>query len=186
MKIPQKFYWIFALIILIVATGLAQITLGNLVYLPVVLKDPTLTPTITPSPTLTPRPTLTPTPGGIKIIEVFQSKTENNPLDEYVSIHNYNSTAVSLTDWFIRDDGLHRYNFPNGYSIPSKQTIRIWTKDGINTTTDLYWGSPEEVWNDVQDCAYLRDNSDGDSKLIDVYCYKVTESGLLMIIPPPD
>ena len=185
MKNIKKARWLIAFLVLATVTITVRATVSNTVYLPLVMVQPTLTPTITLTPTPTKTPTPTPTPNYVVVNEIVNPKT-GDPLNEYVKIYNGSSKAVDLTGWFIRDDGSNRYNFPNDFWIGSKGTIRLWTKTDWDTATDLYWDSPVEVWNDEGDCAYLRDNSKGENELVDVYCYKVTQEGLLIIIRNPE
>ncbi len=169
MKKNKHISWMIAVLIFICTAAFVQITLNNTIYLPVIVVVPTLTPSPTPKVTLT--PTLTATPDyDVSILKIVNSDTVD-PLDEYVSIKNYGYSATDLTDWYIRDDGPNRYNFPDNFNIARNQTVRLWTKEGVNTATDLYWGSAVEVWNDSSDCAWLRDNSGGEKILVDTYCY---------------
>jgi hypothetical protein len=85
----------------------------------------------------------------------------------------------------VRDDGTNRYNFPDNYSLAGKATVNIVTGAGTNTSSTLYWGSSVEVWNDGGDCAYLRDDSDGDNDLVDVFCYSTAADGTILIIRNP-
>jgi hypothetical protein len=185
MKIT-KTHWIFMVTVFIVVASGVQIALANEIYLPLIPADPTITPTVTASatPTMTPTATATPTatPDDVILIEEIVNSDTMDPLDEYVSIKNYKSSSVTMTGWFIRDDGEHRYDFPEGFKIGGKKTVRIWTKEGTDTDTDLFWGSPVEVWNDVKDCAYLRDDSEGENELIDVYCYEQASLNKIPII----
>ena len=169
---------IAAVIVLIVSVGMAQMTINEYIYLPLVMVQSI--PTATPSPT----PTGTPMPDNVIFVEVFNSVSDD-PLDEYVSIRNYASRTVNLSGWFIRDDGPNRYDFPTNFYIGRNQTVRIWTRDGVNTTTDLYWNNGTEVWNDHEDCAYLRDNSGDELLLIDIYCYVKNKDGVLIVTKMP-
>ena len=180
----KQLKWIVAVIVLITTVGMVQKALNEVVYLPIIIAQATQTPTLTLSPTATQTPTPTSTPDGVMFVGVVNSVSDD-PLDEYVSIHNYDSSLVHLTGWFIRDDGPNRYDFPANFSIAGRQTVRIWTKDGANTTSDLFWGNEDEVWNDLADCAYLRDDSDGDKLLIDIYCYSKNDSGMLVLTKMP-
>ena len=163
--------------------GLVQFALVDIlsttVYLPVVMRDATYTPTSTsaftgtptPTPTETPTPTVTPHPSGdIRILEVFHPYP-NDPMDEYIVLYNASSKTVDMTGWYIRDDGTHRYDFPWQFALKGKHKVWIWTKSGTNSTYELFWGSTEEVWNDTHDCVYLRDNSKGQKLLVDLLCY---------------
>jgi hypothetical protein len=86
---------------------------------------------------------------------------------EYVRIENLGGGAVDMTNWTLRDDADHVFTFPT-FTLSSGATVRVWTKSGTDTTTDLYWGSGSAIWNNTGDCAYLRDSS-GTS--VDAYCY---------------
>jgi len=191
MKKKNQIVWIVAILVIISTAAFVQHTLANTIYLPIVRNDPTLTPTITPSttPTPTPTPTITPTPTKtpvyyVEIFEIVNSDT-TDPLEEYVTLYNTGNQAEDLTGWYIQEEGLHRYNFPTNFYIPSKGTIRVWTMEGENTITDLYWGSDVEIWNDVQDCAYLRDNSEGEKILVQKFCYPEEENILWHLLFGP-
>ncbi len=182
MRVPKELKWLLAIIVLISTVGMVQKTLNNVIYLPVVMVQATQTPTFTPSPTATQTPT--PTPNTVMFVEIINSISDD-PLDEYVIIYNYKSSTVNLTGWFIRDDGPNRYDFPINFYIGGRQTVRIWTKGGANTSTDLYWNNETEVWNDHGDCAYLRDYSGEEKLLIDIYCYARNENGVHEVIRNP-
>jgi hypothetical protein len=185
MKKNKPLMWMIAILVFIVSAALVQGTLNNIsyLYLPVVYLEPSKTPTPSPTPSITPSPTATPD-YDVSIVDIVNSNTMD-PLNEYVSIKNHRSKSVDLTDWFIRDDGPNRYDFPENFIIGSKKTIKIWTKDGVDSATNLYWGSPVEVWNDSGDCAYLRDDSEGKKTLVDTYCYTKEEDGLMIILRTP-
>jgi len=172
----KQLKWILAVIVLITTMGLVQRTLNSVLYLPIVILQATQTPSMTPSSTAT--------LGGVKFVGVFNSVSDD-PLDEYISIYNYDSSSENLTGWFIRDDGPNRFDFPVNFYIGGRQTVRIWTKAGISTSSDLFWGLDFEVWNDHEDCAYLRDDSDGDKLIIDIYCYIKNNYGLLVVTRMP-
>lgn len=176
--------WIIAVIVMITTVGMVQKTLSDVIYLPMVMVQATQTFTPTPTATATQTPTSTPTPDGVRIVEIFNSISDD-PLDEYVRIYNYKSNSINLTGWFIRDDGLNLFDFPANFYIGGRQTVRIWTTVGVNTTTDLYWNNDTEVWNDFEDCAYLRDDSEGDKLLIDIFCYVKDNNGILVVTRMP-
>jgi hypothetical protein len=181
----DKTKWIIALIATFLLVGAVQAAMQYHIYLPVVRVDPTLTPTITPSPTITPTPTKTGTPtSGLEITDI-DNPDSGDPLDEFITIKNFGSSSVNLTDWFVRDDGPNRYNFPDGFRLGAKATVKIVSGAGSDTSSTLYWDSSVEVWNDGGDCGYLRDNSDGDNVLVDIFCYKAAADGTILIIPNP-
>ena len=167
MKPRNRPLWIFALLMLILFISAARAA-ANEIYLPLVLADATLTPT----PTIVPTPTPTPLPHTvIEIVRVANSDTDD-PLDEYVEIRNTAGNAYNLTGWFLRSERNYRYDFPDGFQLYGRRTIRVWSRSGKDTSYNLYWNSPVEIWNDYNDCAYLRDDSKGENDLIDVYCYR--------------
>jgi hypothetical protein len=173
MKARNRPLWIFGLLILVLTAGAAHAVAGEVIYLPLVVSESTWTPT--PGPSLTPTPTQTPTPtphphAVIEIVRVVNSNTQN-PLDEYVEIRNRAGSTYNLTGWFIRDENNYRYDFPDGFRLYGYYTIRVWSRDGVDTSYNLFWNSPVEIWNDYNDCAYLRDDSQGGNDLVSHYCY---------------
>jgi len=157
---------IIVTLVLIIFTA-AQAAYTNTVYMPIVFNQPTLTQTTTatPSPTSTPTPTSTHIPG-VHIIYI-----DNNPdyeLDEYVHIKNTEGQTQDMTDWTLRDDNKNIYTFPDNYKLLSGKSVKVWTKSGTDTSTDLYWGSEEPIWNLGSDCGYLRNE---DNVRISSYCY---------------
>jgi len=79
--------------------------------------------------------------------------------DEWVEVTNRGSSPVSLTGWKIEDDGSkHTYTFPP-CTLDSQATVTLYTGEGMNTATELYWGSGSPIWNNDGDTAYLFDDS---------------------------
>jgi competence protein ComEC len=79
--------------------------------------------------------------------------------DEWVKITNRGSSPVSLTGWKIEDDGSkHTYTFPS-CTLDSQTTATLYTGEGADTATELYWGSGSPIWNNDGDTAYLFDDS---------------------------
>lgn len=186
MKKIKPIISIIAVLVFISTAAFIHMIFDTTIYLPIVAAPkwtPSPTPTLTPTPSITPTPTATPK-YDLTIVKIVNSDTMD-PLNEYVSIYNNRYSTVDLTGWFIRDDGSNRYDFPTNVHIAGKKTIQLWTKAGQNTVTELYWGSAVEVWNDGGDCAYLRDDSDGEKILVDRYCYTTDEDGLMIIIQEP-
>jgi hypothetical protein len=132
----------------------------------------TLTPTKTPTNTPTRTPTLTPTPvAKAYIVRIVYAP--DYPLDEYVEIKNNTSSTLIMTGWILKDDSGNKYTFPT-FTLLKGKTVKVWTKYGIDTLTDLYWGSLVPIWNDHGDCAYLRDENNNP---INSYCYSTSFLG---------
>ena len=141
----------------------AQAAISNMIYMPMVLDQPTLTPTTTG--TITPTPTSTRVPG------IHITYIENDPpyeLEEYVQIKNAEGQTQDFTDWTLRDENKNIYTFPDNFKLLSGKSVKVWTLDGKNTSSDLYWGLDEPVWNLGSDCGYLRNE---DNEKVSSYCY---------------
>ena len=180
MKEKKSLILLAAVLVFIGTAAFVHQVFNNIIYLPLVMQ-----PKWTASPTPTIRPSSTPRPPYVLTIVTIKNSNTGDPLAEYISISNNNSVAVNLADWFIKDDGPNRYDFPEYYSIPSKTTIKVWSMAGTNTSTNLFWDSPVEVWNDSEDCGYLRDDSTGQKFLVDSYCYKVDDEGQMILFRAP-
>ena len=125
------------------AIGLAQAAVSNRLYLPVVVKERTPTPTPTPTPI-----------PSMYLSEVVYNPP-NNYMNEYVTVLNITGRSVFMEGWSLHDDSKNTYTFPY-YILRTGGTVKVWTKSGNDSYTDLYWGLSEPVWNDHGDCAYLR------------------------------
>ena len=78
--------------------------------------------------------------------------------DEWVEITNKGSSPVLLKGWKIEDDGSkHTYTFPS-CTLDSQNTLTLYTGEGTDTATELYWGG-SPIWNNDGDTAYLYDDS---------------------------
>ena len=154
----------------------AATVLANTIYLPVIVKSPTITPTptftstptVTRTPSITSTPTRTPTPKpGVYVSTIVAAPVV--PLDEYIEIENTSNNSVNMKNWYIKveSNSAMRYNFPD-FTLGGGKTVRVWTKFGQDTTSNLFWNWPEPIWKDNGDCAYLRDNA---GVLRDKYCY---------------
>lgn len=163
------------LIAILIAIGsISAVTvLANTIYFPVIVKSPTITPTATFTATATPTntpsatPTVTPTPTpGVFISDIVYDPTE--PLDEYIEIENTGNNSVDMDGWWIKvDSNGARYDFED-FTLGGDKSVRVWTKVGTDSATNLYWGRTEDVWDDDSDAAYLRDD-EGD--IVDSFDY---------------
>jgi hypothetical protein len=96
------------------------------------------------------------------------------PLDEYIRIKNATSQSVVMTGWTLADQIGNIYTFPT-FFLGAGNSVKVWTKLGIDNISNLYWGRTEPVWDDTSDCAYLRDGSGIEGNLIDSLCYPALE-----------
>jgi hypothetical protein len=132
-------------------------TLAN--YLPVVQK-PENTPTNTATP-LPPTPTSTPQPppADVRIVTILYNPAGDDVQGEYVQLQNFGGSTAVMTGWTLRDESSHVFTFPSGFSLAVNAAVRVWTKSGANTATDLYFGSAAAIWNNTGDTAFLRNGS---------------------------
>ncbi len=124
---------------------------------PTPMPSPTAAPTIEPV-AATPTPTATPaeTAPAVYISAL-------NCEEEWVEITNSGASPITMTGWKITDDGAkYTYIFPS-FTLSSGATVTLYTDEGTDTTTELYWGSGRPVWNNDGDTAKLYDAS-GDLK----------------------
>ncbi len=134
-------------------------------YLPVALREGE---TPTPSGTSTPTPTSTsPSPANPRITFIEYNPPGDDVAGEYIEITNLGGTAQDITGWYIQPttllaDGseavLHDpFPFPTEILEPG-ETVRVWTKIGINNPPNYYWMATTEIWLNNGDTARLRDD----------------------------
>ncbi len=83
---------------------------------------------------------------------------------EYVVFRNSCSYPCELTEWTVKDNANHIYTFQN-FALGAEESVTLYTGEGIDTGTKLYWRSSGKqcnaVWNNDKDTLYLR-NSNGE------------------------
>ena len=77
---------------------------------------------------------------------------------EWMVVQNTKSEAVNLSGWTLRDESRHVYTFPS-VKLGAGQTLKVHTGSGSNSSSHLYWGSGNYVWNNTSDKAQLRTSS---------------------------
>jgi endonuclease YncB( thermonuclease family) len=94
--------------------------------------------------------------------------TDLDPVEEWVELTNQGDQAIDMAGYTLKDEANHIYEF--GYfTLKPGKTVRLYTGNGQNTSTKLYWGLGDDaVWNNSGDTAYLRDP---DGSLVDLYTY---------------
>jgi micrococcal nuclease len=94
--------------------------------------------------------------------------------DEYVVFKNYCNISCNLTNWLLFDKSNNSFTFPE-FILKSNSKITIYSGDGKNTKTKLYWNSKVKgcgaIWNNgcEGDTVYLMDSN---KKLILNYSYQ--------------
>jgi hypothetical protein len=86
---------------------------------------------------------------------------------EYVDLLNQGTGGINLQNWALSDEEDNLYTFPS-FTLNAGATVRIWTKAGPDSATELFWGRSEEVWNNDNDVVTLEDQDENE---IDVFAY---------------
>jgi predicted RNA-binding protein with TRAM domain len=142
----------------------SQVT-GTPLYMPMVRKDATPTPTTPP-----------PTPD-VRITDIRFDGDGIFPVQkEYVVIVNQGGAGQSITDWTLSDRSGNTFTLPRDPDDPNSDfilragaTVNVRSAIGENGATDLYWGRTTwPVWDRAGDTAYLRDNT---GRLVSTYSY---------------
>jgi len=87
--------------------------------------------------------------------------------DEYVVIKNVGDVSVDLEGWTLKDEAEHTFVFPS-VTLDSGETVTVYSGSGVNSNTELYWGSSRAIWNNNGDTAFLYD---ADGNFIDSYSW---------------
>jgi hypothetical protein len=88
---------------------------------------------------------------------------------EYVLIVNNAHQAVALTGWVLTDgDARHTFTFP-AFTLAAGGTVKVWTKRGQASASDLYWGSRTAIWNNDGDTGTLKTD---DGVTVSVFAYE--------------
>jgi len=86
---------------------------------------------------------------------------------EYVVLTNHENYNVSMVGWFLQDEAAQTaYEF--NFTISNNSSIRIYTGDGTDNSTTLYWGWHQGIWNNSGDFAILQDEN---GYMVDSYRY---------------
>ena len=152
---------IIALLVAIGISSIAYARFTSVIYLPLVLNEAEFT-----------LPTATPTPTPIPDVQINLIETGGDGpgyyWEEYVRVKNRSSRKVELTGWTIwskRND--KTYTFPE-FELKSNQIVKVWTRQGTDSDTDLFWRLVNEVWKYDGDCAKLKDENEN---LVNWYYY---------------
>jgi len=81
----------------------------------------------------------------------------SNPRAEYVTYENTGDGTLGLSGWTVANGRGTTYSFPDGFALAPGETVTLYTGRGTDTESELYWGKPEEVWNDQLDTMIVRD-----------------------------
>lgn len=99
------------------------------------------------------QPAPTPVPD-LRITYVEYNPPGDDVEGEYVRIQNFGGGTPGMAGWTLHDESAHIFTFPD-IVFPGSGELRVWTKVGVDTATDLYWGSAAPIWTNTGDTATL-------------------------------
>lgn len=88
---------------------------------------------------------------------------------EYLVVRNDTPATAALSGWTLSDYARrHMFTFPAGFTLDPGHDVRIWTRPGTNSATDLFFGRSSAIWNNTGDTATLTNTSGG---VVSTYAY---------------
>ena len=92
-------------------------------------------------------------------IDYIEYDPEGDEADgEYLVLTNHENYNVSMVGWFLQDEAAQTaYEF--NFTISNNSSIRIYTGDGVDNSTTLYWGWHQGIWNNSGDFAIIQDEN---------------------------
>lgn len=91
-----------------------------------------------------------------------------NLTGEWVNLTSTGNESVEISGFELSDEAGHVYRFPQGTRLASNATLTVYTGQGDDTATELYWGRGQAVWNNGGDTARLVDT---EGRLVDEHTY---------------
>ncbi len=80
--------------------------------------------------------------------------------DEYVVFQNTGTTDLDLSGWTVSDEAGKSYEFPDGFTLASGDTVTLHSGTGEADDANLYWGRTHgAVWNNAGDTITVTDES---------------------------
>ncbi|WP_266080585.1 lamin tail domain-containing protein [Haladaptatus caseinilyticus] len=107
----------------------------------------------------------------LSIVRIHADAADNdhdNLNDEYIVLKNSGNDALDVSGWSVADDAGHSYLVPSRVSLEPGETVTLYTGNGSDSTSELYWGSDSAVWNNGGDTIIVRD-ADGDEMIRQTY-----------------
>ena len=65
---------------------------------------------------------------------------------EYVLIRNLSEGSINLYQWRLTNDKGDTFIFPD-LTLNKDGAVKLYSKAGINTVIELFWGSQNTIWN---------------------------------------
>lgn len=84
---------------------------------------------------------------------------DSDPNSEYVELtidpRFYPSPTYNLGGSTLRNNKNESFTFPAGFLLQSGKTVRVYSGQGINSESELYWGRSTGAWSNNGDCVHL-------------------------------
>jgi hypothetical protein len=93
-----------------------------------------------------------------KTLEIKNVYATEDIQTEFIQIQMIGEKELWLTNWQIGDGKKLTYTFPR-LQLNSGGTVNLYSKLGVDSVTDLYWGQTESVWQSG-DTVLLLDSDD--------------------------
>jgi len=92
-------------------------------------------------------------------IDHIEFNPEGSEADgEYLVLTNGENYNVSMVGWLLQDEAAQTaYEF--NFTITNNTSIRIYTGEGVDNSTTLYWGWYQGIWNNSGDFAIIQDEN---------------------------
>jgi micrococcal nuclease len=103
----------------------------------------------------------------IQLHEDAQGDDSENLNDEYVTFENEGTTSVDMTGWMVLDEANNQYDF-SPFVIENGSSVTLYTGQGTDNDTKVYWGNDNPIWNNDGDSLFLRD---AEGYLVTYYSY---------------
>jgi LysM repeat protein len=138
------------------------LAIGQQLIIPTPKPEPSIEATVPePSPTATesnstPTPESTVTPALAEFDLAITNVIARGRREAEVLVLTNNGRDVHLQGWTLSNGQGQVYTFPN-LTLFSGNSIRLYSTDGRNTPSDLYWGLESAAWGSGVEAAILKD-----------------------------
>jgi hypothetical protein len=109
-----------------------------------------------------------PAGGELAVADVNAEPDGDALSEEYVGFENIGSEAIDMTGYEIHDESGATFVIPEGFTLGSGESFRLYTESGEDSETALYWGRSQPVWNDDGDTIVVEDDA---SEVVLEYAY---------------
>jgi len=82
-----------------------------------------------------------------------------NPNGEYVVVENRGTEPLDLGGFQVTDEAGHTYVVPAGVRLAPGARLILYSGRGVDSESELYWGSSGAIWNNAGDTVTVYDGS---------------------------